>query len=42
LSKTGPKSGNAFRRRWFSLDKRKLMYYEDPLVSTDPACVVAV
>ena len=34
LSKTGPRAGDAFRRRWVSLDKRKLMYYEDPLVST--------
>lgn len=35
LSKTGPNKGDAFRKRWCSLDKRKLMYYEDPLVSID-------
>jgi hypothetical protein len=32
LSKTGPRQGDAFRRRWFTLEKRKLMYYDDPLV----------
>ncbi|XP_060079967.1 arf-GAP with dual PH domain-containing protein 1-like [Ylistrum balloti] len=30
LSKMGPKH-EPFRKRWFSLDKRKLMYYEDKL-----------
>lgn len=32
LSKTGPRVADAFRRRWFTLDRRKLRYYEDPLV----------
>ncbi|ESN99342.1 hypothetical protein HELRODRAFT_155972 [Helobdella robusta] len=30
LSKTGPRSGDAFRRRWVTLDSKKLTYYEDP------------
>ncbi|XP_069124761.1 arf-GAP with dual PH domain-containing protein 1-like [Argopecten irradians] len=30
LSKMGPRN-EPFRKRWFSLDKRKLMYYEDKL-----------
>jgi len=32
LYKTGPRAGDAFRRRWFTLDNRQLMYYEDPMV----------
>ena len=32
LSKKGPRQSDAYRRRWCSLDKRKLMYFEDPLV----------
>jgi len=32
LNKTGPRSGDAFRRRWFTLDKRRLAYFIDPLV----------
>ncbi|ELT99981.1 hypothetical protein CAPTEDRAFT_181489 [Capitella teleta] len=31
LSKTGPRQGDAFRRRWFTLERRKLMYYDDPM-----------
>ncbi|XP_067128459.1 arf-GAP with dual PH domain-containing protein 1-like [Centruroides vittatus] len=31
LWKTGPRTGNAYRKRWFTLDDRKLMYSEDPL-----------
>eukprot|EP00918_Siedleckia_nematoides_P033549 GHVU01072868.1.p1 GENE.GHVU01072868.1~~GHVU01072868.1.p1 ORF type:complete len:326 (-),score=36.91 GHVU01072868.1:1703-2605(-) len=31
LQKTGPRSGDAFRKRWISLDRRKLMYFDDPL-----------
>jgi hypothetical protein len=31
LYKTGPRSGDAFRRRWFTLDNRRLMYFEDPM-----------
>ncbi|XP_071105945.1 arf-GAP with dual PH domain-containing protein 1-like [Haliotis cracherodii] len=30
LYKMGPRN-EPFKRRWFTLDKRKLMYYEDPL-----------
>ncbi|BFZ17782.1 hypothetical protein BsWGS_20821 [Bradybaena similaris] len=30
LSKMGPKN-EPFRRRWFTLDRRKLMYFEEPL-----------
>lgn len=33
LSKTGPREGDTFRRRWFSLDDRKLMYMESPLAA---------
>lgn len=33
LSKTGPKPSDGFRRRWFTLDGRKLMYHEQKLVS---------
>ena len=32
LSKTGPKANDAYRKRWFTLDGRRLMYYEDPVV----------
>lgn len=31
LGKTGPRPGDAFRRRWVTLDKKTLMYYEDPM-----------
>lgn len=31
LSKTGPRPGDAYRKRWMSLDGRKLMYYEEPM-----------
>ncbi|XP_064638355.1 arf-GAP with dual PH domain-containing protein 1-like isoform X2 [Lineus longissimus] len=31
LRKAGPRPSDAFRSRWFTLCKRKLMYYEDPL-----------
>lgn len=31
LSKTGPKGGNGYKRRWFTLDDRKLMYMTGPL-----------
>ena len=34
LYKTGPRAGDAFRRRWFTLDNRRLMYFEDPMVRT--------
>jgi Arf-GAP with dual PH domain-containing protein len=33
LLKTGPKTTDAYRRRWFTLDNRKLMYSTDPLDS---------
>lgn len=33
LWKTGPKVGDSYKKRWFILDSRKLMYLEDPLVS---------
>ena len=32
LNKTGPNAGDAFRRRWFTLDNRRLAYFIDPLV----------
>ncbi|XP_028177992.1 arf-GAP with dual PH domain-containing protein 1-like isoform X2 [Ostrinia nubilalis] len=31
LWKTGPKLTDAHRRRWFTLDNRKLMYHDEPL-----------
>ncbi|XP_074594093.1 arf-GAP with dual PH domain-containing protein 1-like isoform X2 [Brevipalpus obovatus] len=31
LWKTGPKVGDSYKKRWFILDYRKLMYLEDPL-----------
>lgn len=32
LWKTGPKITDGYRKRWFTLDNRKLMYHEHPLV----------
>lgn len=32
LAKTGPKPSDGFKRRWFTLDGRKLMYHEQKLV----------
>lgn len=32
LWKTGPKPTDAYKKRWFTLDQRKLMYHEEPLV----------
>ena len=34
LLKTGPKSSDGFKKRWFTLDGRKFMYHEQPLVSS--------
>ncbi|KAI4471164.1 arf-gap with dual ph domain-containing protein 1-like protein [Holotrichia oblita] len=31
LFKTGPRSTDGFKKRWFTLDNRKLMYHDDPL-----------
>ncbi|CAL1267968.1 unnamed protein product [Larinioides sclopetarius] len=31
MFKTGPRSSDAYKWRWFTLDDRKLMYLEDPL-----------
>ncbi|XP_063605483.1 arf-GAP with dual PH domain-containing protein 1-like isoform X1 [Penaeus indicus] len=31
LSKTGPSERDAYRKRWFILDDRKLMYHEGPM-----------
>lgn len=33
MFKTGPRASDAYKWRWFTLDDRKLMYLEDPLVS---------
>ncbi|XP_074648072.1 arf-GAP with dual PH domain-containing protein 1-like [Tubulanus polymorphus] len=33
LSKTGPQKNHAFKKRWFTLDKRKLMYFDEPLAA---------
>lgn len=31
LLKTGPRISDSYKRRWFTLDNRKLMYHDDPL-----------
>ena len=31
MEKTGPKQREAFKKRWFTLDHRRLMYFKDPL-----------
>ncbi|KAM9324516.1 arf-GAP with dual PH domain-containing protein 1-like [Gastrophryne carolinensis] len=31
MEKTGPKSTDAFKKRWFTLDHRRLTYFKDPL-----------
>uniref|UniRef100_A0A8C5FKB0 Arf-GAP with dual PH domain-containing protein 1-like n=1 Tax=Gadus morhua TaxID=8049 RepID=A0A8C5FKB0_GADMO len=31
MEKTGPKQTEGFRKRWFTLDHRRLMYFKDPL-----------
>ncbi|XP_067830441.1 arf-GAP with dual PH domain-containing protein 1 [Heptranchias perlo] len=31
MEKTGPKQTEGFKKRWFTLDHRRLMYYKDPL-----------
>uniref|UniRef100_A0A8C2PTG9 Zgc:92360 n=1 Tax=Cyprinus carpio TaxID=7962 RepID=A0A8C2PTG9_CYPCA len=31
MEKTGPRQTEGFKRRWFTLDHRRLMYFKDPL-----------
>lgn len=31
LSKTGPRPSDGYKRRWFTLENRKLMYHDEPL-----------
>lgn len=31
LWKTGPRSNDGYKKRWFTLDNRKLMYHDEPL-----------
>ncbi|KAL7890778.1 hypothetical protein AOLI_G00002540 [Acnodon oligacanthus] len=31
MEKTGPRQTEGFKKRWFTLDHRKLMYFKDPL-----------
>lgn len=31
LWKTGPRNSDAYKKRWFTLDNRKLMYHDEPL-----------
>ncbi|XP_029283184.1 arf-GAP with dual PH domain-containing protein 1-like isoform X2 [Cottoperca gobio] len=31
MEKTGPKHTEGFKKRWFTLDQRRLMYFKDPL-----------
>lgn len=33
LYKTGPNPKDAWRRRWFTLDRRRLYYFDEPMVS---------
>ncbi|KAG9333183.1 hypothetical protein JZ751_013355 [Albula glossodonta] len=33
MEKTGPKHTEGFKKRWFTLDDRRLMYFKDPLCS---------
>jgi Arf-GAP with dual PH domain-containing protein len=37
LYKTGPKSSDGYKKRWFTFDGRKLMYHEQSLVSRSNA-----
>nr|XP_012614569.1 arf-GAP with dual PH domain-containing protein 1 isoform X3 [Microcebus murinus] len=32
MEKTGPKQTEGFRKRWFTMDDRRLMYFKDPLL----------
>lgn len=32
LYKTGPDLKDAWKRRWFTFDRRKLLYFDEPLV----------
>lgn len=31
MEKTGPRQTEGFKKRWFTLDHRRLMYFKDPL-----------
>lgn len=31
MEKTGPRQTEGFKKRWFTLDQRRLMYFKDPL-----------
>lgn len=31
MEKTGPKQTEGFRKRWFTMDDRRLLYFKDPL-----------
>ncbi|NWT55435.1 ADAP1 protein, partial [Erythrocercus mccallii] len=31
MEKTGPKQTEGFKKRWFTMDDRRLMYFKDPL-----------
>ncbi|KAH9365298.1 hypothetical protein HPB48_018300 [Haemaphysalis longicornis] len=43
LWKSGPRPADQHRRRWFTLDDRKWMYHEDPLVShKEPKATIPV
>ncbi|XP_057193153.1 arf-GAP with dual PH domain-containing protein 1 isoform X2 [Triplophysa rosa] len=35
MEKTGPRQTEGFKKRWFTLDHRRLMYFKDPLVRLD-------
>lgn len=38
LWKTGPRNSDGYNKRWFTLDNRKLMYHDEPLVSDARFC----
>lgn len=42
LWKTGPRHSDAYKKRWFTLDGRKLMYHDDPMVCTHTYMCVCI
>ena len=36
MLKAGPRERDAWKKRWFTLDRRTLMYFADPLVRLAP------
>ncbi|XP_044792032.1 arf-GAP with dual PH domain-containing protein 1 isoform X9 [Bubalus bubalis] len=42
MEKTGPKQTEGFRKRWFTMDDRRLMYFKDPLAGAAAPCSTPV